>query len=320
MTRHMPAWFMIISLLAVADSDTARGQMPPVRLPKIIEPWWSVAGDPDLGPLGDPGQQPVDFAVWQAADGTWQLWSCIRKTRCGGNTRLFYGWEGRQLTDADWRPRGIAMQADTELGETLGGLQAPHVIRVDGMYHMFYGDWQNICHATSRDGKKFGRVVQPGGRTGMFSEGPGNNTRDAMLLEVGGRWHAYYTAFPNRQGAVFCRTTTDFKMWSESTTVAFGGQAGTGPTTAECPFVVLHEGRYYLFRTQRYGADQKTSIYHSTDPRMFGINQDERFCLDWLPVAAPEIILHEGQYYVASLKPTLKGIQIARLQWVPRLN
>ena len=60
--------------------------------PRIISDWWQVAGNPDLGAYGRPGQQPVDFAVWQAADGTWQLWSCIRHTACGGQTRLFYRW------------------------------------------------------------------------------------------------------------------------------------------------------------------------------------------------------------------------------------
>jgi hypothetical protein len=34
-----------------------------------------------------------------------------------------------------------------------------------------------------------------------------------------------------------------------------------------------------------------------------------------LPVAAPEIILHDGQYYIAALKPGLDGIRIARLRW-----
>jgi SAM-dependent methyltransferase len=34
-----------------------------------------------------------------------------------------------------------------------------------------------------------------------------------------------------------------------------------------------------------------------------------------LPVAAPEIIEHDGQTYIASLLPSLKGIRIARLEW-----
>ena len=63
--------------------SVARAQEP-ILLPQIVEPWLQVAGDPDLGEFTSEGQQPVDFGVWQARDGTWQLWSCIRKTKCGG--------------------------------------------------------------------------------------------------------------------------------------------------------------------------------------------------------------------------------------------
>jgi hypothetical protein len=37
-----------------------------------------------------------------------------------------------------------------------------------------------------------------------------------------------------------------------------------------------------------------------------------------LPVAAPEIVKHNGEYFIAALLPSLKGIQIARLEWVAR--
>ena len=83
-----------------------------ILMPQIDGEWWQIAGNPDLGPLTSEEQQPVDFSIWQAADGTWQLWSCIRHTKCGGKTRLFFRWEGNNLTDKDWRPIGIAMQAD----------------------------------------------------------------------------------------------------------------------------------------------------------------------------------------------------------------
>jgi hypothetical protein len=81
-----------------------------------MPPWWTVARNPDLGALTGEKQQPVDFAVWQAADGTWQLWSCIRHTKCGGKTRLFDGWEGKSLTDSDWTPVSIKMQAEPQHG------------------------------------------------------------------------------------------------------------------------------------------------------------------------------------------------------------
>ena len=37
-----------------------------------------------------------------------------------------------------------------------------------------------------------------------------------------------------------------------------------------------------------------------------------------LPYAAPEIIESEGQLYIAVLLPSLKGIEIAKLKFVPK--
>jgi hypothetical protein len=327
-------------LLSVQFVEAAAPQVPTVD-----GPWWQIAGNPMDHEHATAKQEPVDFAVWQAADGSWQLWSCLRGTTAGGKSgksRLFYRWEGKKMTDSHWQPMGIAMQADPSLGETPGGLQAPHVVRVGDVYHMFYGDWVNICHAISSDGKSFTRVVQPNGQTGMFSEGPEANARDIMLLRHDDRWYGYYTCHPNRQGMVCLRTTDAFrsspvatddangvaaKYWSEPTVVAFGGQPGTAYWSAESPHVVKRgEKQFYLFRTQSYGAPKegdirnrgpaKTYVYFSTDPAMFGINQDDRYLLGTLNVAAPEVVLHEGDYYIAALNEgALDGIRVAPLKW-----
>ena len=108
----------LLCTLAFAIILTSCQEKSQVLIPTIDGDWWQVAGDPDIGEYTSPKQQPVDFGVWQAADGTWQLWSCIRHTNCGGNTRLFFRWEGESLDYPDWKPMGIAMEADTALGET----------------------------------------------------------------------------------------------------------------------------------------------------------------------------------------------------------
>ena len=73
----------------------------PLR-PVVAGDFWQIAGNPDLGAYDNrPAQQPVDFSVWQAGDGTWQLWSCIRHTKAPGRTRLFYRWQGDRITDRD---------------------------------------------------------------------------------------------------------------------------------------------------------------------------------------------------------------------------
>ena len=67
------------------------------RLPTIDGSWWQVAGDPDLGKYTSERQQPVDFAIWQAADGYWQIWSCIRHTKCGGTHDCSIAGRGQRL-------------------------------------------------------------------------------------------------------------------------------------------------------------------------------------------------------------------------------
>ena len=291
-------------------------------IPVIDGEWWQVAGNPDLGDLTSEEQQPVDFGIWQAADGTWQIWSCIRKTKEIGNTRLFHCWEGKDLLDTNWEPKGIIQRADTTLGEAPGGMQAPYVIMKDNKYLMFYGDWNRICLSESIDGKNFTRVVK-NGSPALFGDPVETNTRDAMVLNTNDQWYCYYTAHPNRDGKVFLRTSTDLAEWSSSEVVAYGGQAGKGELWfAECPFVIEYTpGNYFLLRTQSYLKSEnslpKTSIYNSDNPHNFGIDDDSYF-IGALEVAAPEVFLYEGQWYIAALMPELDGIRIAHLKWQER--
>jgi hypothetical protein len=326
--RSFPAFFLSLAILftsviasAVADEAASPGRGSTAKVPFIDGEWWTVAGQPDIGEFTTPNEEPVDFSVWQAGDGTWQLWSCIRRTTCGGKNRLFHGWESPDITKPDWKPMGIQMQADTKLGETEGGLQAPHVVKIGNTWQMLYGDWEHICLATSKDGKKFERYIPANGKTGLFTEGIGGNTRDACALLVGDKWYVYYTAFPNRQGVDYCRTSPDLKTYSESTAVAFGGRSGIGGGSAECPHVVEQDGIYYMFRTQHYpetNGGPRTCVYASTDPLNFGINQDRLYFVTEMPIAAPEIVTVNGQQYIAALLPSVKGIRIAKLGWKNR--
>jgi hypothetical protein len=315
-----------------------------ILVPQIDGGWWQIAGSPDVGKYTTAKQEPVDFAIWQAADGTWQLWSCIRETSYPNWTRLFYRWESPKLTDKNWKSVGIAMTSDPSVGEVEGLLQAPYVMKYKGEYLMFYGTGAHIALAKSRDGKIFKRRLLPDGKVNMFGDGLG--TRDPMALLVNGVFNLYYSANPD---SVFgkmapetpyakiteyaekhqdeadpnydlLRTSTDLVHWSPPKKVAFGGEAGKGDSSAECPFVYYHKqsGYYYLFRTQHYGQNSETRVYRSKDRTNFGID-DDRYLVTKLPIAAPEIIESNGQLYVAALLPSLKGIQIAKLNWVPKM-
>jgi hypothetical protein len=178
---------------------------------------------------------------------------------------------------------GIAMKSKPELGEVPGALQAPHVVKHKGLYYMAYGDWNNICFATSRDGKKFERVIQANGKTGVFTEGPGVNTRDAMMIKIRGLWHCYYTAFPHGIGNGLCRTSRDLKCWSDSFVVSDGGAVGPGPCHNECPHVVEAErGLFFYFRNEFYGKHARNRVYCSRNPGNFGIDDSSKLVRNWL--------------------------------------
>jgi hypothetical protein len=194
-------------------------------------------------------------------------------------------------------------------------LQAPYTVKVNGRYYMFYGDWESICVATSTDGKVFERLVMDGRGPQLFGEGPENKTRDPMLLRIKGEWHCYYCAFQG-EGGIFVRQATDLLDWSKSQTikVCSGGAPGSVWWNAECPHVVRRHGEFYLFRTSNYKTRPKTTVYRSKDPLNFGIDDDSKI-VTILPVAAPEIVHHAGEDYIASLTPELDGIRVARLRW-----
>lgn len=291
--------------------------------PVITSDWWEITGNPDLGKYTSEKQQPVDFGVWQATDGTWQLWSCIRHTNCGGNTRLFYGWEGRSLTDTNWKPLGITMEADTTMGEVFGGLQAPHVIVKDDIYFMLYGGWAQICLAKSTDGKNFHRVINQNGTTALFS-GPFINTRDAMTLKIDETYYCYYTGHlmnfnpGDIRAAIFCRTSADLFTWSEPTMVSGGGSIADmdswGGGDAECPHVVQLKDKFVLFRNVEYGKNNINYQYCADNPLNFGINTDS-LMVGNLPIAAPEIVKYQDEYFIFSLKESLDGIKAAKLKF-----
>ncbi len=148
--------------------------------------------------------QPIMIATFLAA---WALvaWTGVTWAEQPAETvklRPVIEGEWWQLTDRDWKPQGITFTGDGTVGERVGAMQAPHVIRVDDQYRMYYA--------------------------------------------------------PGRQ---------------------------------------------------------QTSVYRSVDPTYFGIDDDSNF-VGRLPVAAPELIRHEGRWYIAALNAELDGIRIARLNWV----
>jgi hypothetical protein len=309
-----------MTLLAVAFL-VAQGVSAPaaILMPRVAGPWWTIARNPDLGPDSGENQVSANFSVFQAADGTWQLWAHLVGTKRGEKGRLLYRWEGTRLTDPDWKPMGITMEADTHFGETSGGLQSPFVLKHRDQFYMFYGDWHHICLARSWDGKTFARVLNADGRSGMFGEGDQGNTRDAVVLPVGNTFYLYYTFSTPERAVVFARTSNDLNTWSAPTAVAAGGAAGSGSGSADGPHILYHpeERQFYFFRTHPSTGPEEymTSIYRSPNPLDFGVD-DDKYRVGSLPLEVVRIVRHEGEYFIVSPLSGLQGYRAARLEWV----
>ena len=79
--------------------------------------------------------------------------------------------------------------------------------------------------------------------------------------------------------------------------MAIGGEAGDKLWSHECPHVVKVGDWFYLFTTQRYAEQPRSSVYRSRDPPRFAIGDDSNR-ITVLPVAAPEVIHYRGEWYV----------------------
>ena len=296
-----------------------KNQKGKILIPQIDGDWWTIAGNPDLGHYNRDEQQPLDFAIWQAADHTWQMVACCRRTGCGGRGRLFYRWQSDSLVNENWTPMGIFMEADPNFGEHVGGLQAPNVIKYRDEYYMFYGDWVNTCVAWSSDGKTFARLLGTDRLSGLFTEGHRSSTRDPHVMAWRNKFYIYYTGVPEGKGQIYCRMSDDLLNWGDSIVVNSGGSGGSGPSDAECPFVLYlpEEYSFYLFRahTAKNGEGYVTSVYCSPDPLNFGVDSDE-YKVSTLPLEVIRIIEHHRQFYIAALKPDMTGMIMAKFKWV----
>jgi len=320
-TSHLNALmlFTIFLLPACAPNDQKISMDPEAptrvkRVPVVTSDWWRICEAPDLDSLNGPDperQHVVDHGFVQAADGTWQLWACMRGTKVG---RLLFGWEGKSLESGPWEPIGITARAQEEYGERVGNaesIQAPYFDKIGDTYYMFYNS-NGIRLMTSQDGKTYERKDMGNGNNILYEKGG----RDVMVMRDEDTYYAYSTVSQVSgdgwgKGSVILRTSKDLKKWGDYTIVSEGGIGGNGVVSAESPFVIKIDGYYYLFRSSSITLD--CYVYRSETPFNFGVNNDEKL-VAVLSIKAPEIILNQGQYYISDLADW-KGIKLAKLSW-----
>ncbi|MFI5781683.1 glycosyl hydrolase family 32 [Nocardia sp. NPDC051570] len=253
--------------------------------------------------------------VFDKSEGLWHMFGSTHTEPAApyGETTLAHA-TAKQLS-GPWTRRPAALTVDRRYDRVYGEthLWAPHVIFNDGTYYMFYsgggpvGSMSAISLATSTDLENWTR--DPAGP--LFRDG--YDARDPMVARVDGGWVMYYTATSLPIGGnhiVAYRTSDDLRHWSERS-IAFTdpsvGNAG-GPT--ESPFVIQHDGLWYLFigpREDYVGTD----VFSSDSPWHF----DTGARAGHIDAHAAEVIEDNGRYWVSSAGWGQGGVSIAPLRW-----
>jgi beta-fructofuranosidase len=208
-----------------------------------------------------------------------------------------------------WTRRPPVLRADPGYGET--HLWAPYVLRSGATYFMFYaGGGEDRTHtamnlATATDPDHWTR--HPQGT--LFRDG--YDARDPMVLRAGDRWVMYYCATGEPGGGhhvVAYRTSTDLVHWGERGIAFTDPSTGTGAGPTESPFVVRHNGFWYLFigpRPDYLGTD----VFRSSDPLHFRIGDR----VGHVPAHAAEIVEDDGTWWITSAGWGQGGVHIAAL-------
>ncbi len=212
--------------------------------------------------------------------------------------------------------RDYPFSAEKEAGEM--HFWAPHVIKHEGLYYMFYcagsldeHEKYRIHLATSEDLYNWKR----------HPENPlvvdGFDARDPMVLRIGDKWVMYYTCTSETSGGKHCVAAVvsdDLIHWSDKRYVYTSDITGTYGGPCESPFVERINGTYFLFIGPYGGYDKSycdTAVYRSDDPFEFR----EENLVGHINAHGAEVIKTKDEYYITHCGWGQDGVYIAPLHF-----
>ncbi len=267
--------------------------------------------DPSAGQRRGYAWYVNDHTFIRGEDGVWHLFGITQQNPFRPFEEVFLTHVTAPDLLGPWTRQPDVMHRDEAAGERV--VWAPHVIRHDGRYWMFY------CGGDA-DPRRFRIQLALSDDLWHWRRAPENplvqdgyEARDPMVLRIGDEWVMYYTATSSPEGGhhtVAAVVSDDLRHWTGKRTVFTSERTGTGGGPTESPFVLARpDGSYWLFvcTNRRY---IETAVYQSRDPfQWHGAQQ-----IATLPAHAAEIVVSEtGTHYVSSCGWGMGGVYLAPL-------
>jgi hypothetical protein len=301
---------------AVADIT---GSPSPVFVPRIAGEWQTLFR-PEKS-----GHYINDHTVYEDGKGNWRLIGITSKTDGDYNQEKYFAVG----MSADFPPASGMTEAEpiADFGELAW---APHVIRAAEKYHIFWSP-HKLHQMESQDGIlwKNHAVTMPAPFHKFF--------RDGMVLQVAeNQWLLYATARGRYYSQVDIYQSFDLRAWQYIRTAlssGWGSERNSPFSSMESPFVVDHQGHYYLSLT--YNNDSffwpgilllfrvwpnpasynETLVFHSDNPYDFGVYRGR----DHSPTLLTELETH-GPEFVYNPDTDSWYITTAGWPWVATLT
>jgi hypothetical protein len=317
-------------LLGEATAHSLAGE-PPLYVPTIAGDWQALF-KPSVS-----GYYINDHTLYQDASGNWRLVGITSRSQGDFDAERYFAVG----TTPDFPPAG-GMQEEKPIADYGELAWAPHVIRAQGRYHIFWSP-HALHQMDSTDGVEWQnhRVTIPAPHHKFF--------RDPMVLQVAsGQWLLYTTARGSYFSQVDIYQSFDLQSWQyirSALRSTWGSERNAPFASTESPFVTLYQDRYYLsltYNNDSYfwpgilmlfkiwpnpGSYNDTLVFHSANPYDFGVyrGRSSPSLLTRLEAHAPELVYNPdtetwyittaGWPWIASL--TSGEVAVAPLRWEP---
>jgi arabinan endo-1,5-alpha-L-arabinosidase len=317
---------LILGALAAALAATTAGTTasasvsPSPRAASVLRQGadWVTAGD--FTKIYDPSvgeSQPWyinDHTFVRDGSGAWHLFGITHTGPANPESEIEFAHATAPDLHGPWTKQVPALTVDTVAPYSETHLWAPYVVHVGDTYYMYYcgggadRTQDEINLATSKDLYNWTRL--PSGP--LFTDG--FDARDPMVARVGSQWVMYYDATSAPGGGnhvVAYRTSTDLIHWSGRGIAYTDPTTGTAGGGTESPFVVQHNGFWYLFIGPRVGYIG-TDVFASTDPLHFDIGNQVGHIASHAAEVVPD---NAGNLWVSAAGWGQGGVYLAPLRF-----